>query len=197
MGIKERITGMGTKTLAILAMLVVVASAATVACLSNTSSIGATVISPFEIGVSSVTAPNTTATTAVGSGGASVSITSIPGGSSFSVVGTLKNKANNAIYAATLVKCNDGHATMSCDQLSLMHNSTIIAEPANPSLVGLASASTLVPCQTVNGTAVYTVQSGWTFPAGHESVDEFDATLAPNFVGDLNCNIQAMMNASD
>ncbi|MCX8175239.1 MAG: hypothetical protein N3E51_03475 [Candidatus Micrarchaeota archaeon] len=180
MGIRERLGRLSAKTLGVIAALVVLATAATVGYLSNMATVSATVTSPFEIKTESTTMGTCTDT--------SCTITGLHGGDSFTVVGTLENKANNPIPASTKVICEDGLGTMSCAQMELRHSFVVIGGPNT----GYEHDDGALPCTDVSGTAVYTVQPGYTFPVGHKSRDTFVATVVPTFFGDLNCRIQAL-----
>jgi len=162
------------KTLLALVALAAVVSAATVAYLSNTVTASVSVSSPFEL---AFTAP---------SSGSSVSVATV-GGSTFEMQSTLKNKANNAIHAATKLTCSDGAGTMSCEQLAVEHKTNVTAGPATGYMTDFAG----LPCAVVDGNAVYTIQAGYDFPAGHESTDDFKATVAPDVVGTITCTATA------
>ena len=174
MGIKERVKGLGVKGLAVIMALIVVASAATVAYLSNTVSANVDVSSPFEL---VFTSPGT---------GSSVSIDTF-GGSTVQMQSTLENRANNAVHAATKLTCDDGADTMTCEQLAMQHKTLVTAGSAT----GYQTDYAALPCAVVSGNAVYTIQAGYDFPAGHKSTDDFKATFAPAVVGTVICTATA------
>jgi len=186
MDIQKKIAGLGTKTLAIMAVLVAVAAAATVAWLSIAATTTATVQSPFDVQI--IGAETETGTIACT--GLSCDLKTVSGGSWFTVTGTLENKANNEITAETRIVCNDGVGNMTCDQLNITHKTCIGAgcEPIYPQEVVCTSSGTI----GTDAIATYriTPAGGYEFAAGHQSVDFFNATIVPNFSGHLGCSIQ-------
>jgi hypothetical protein len=116
--IKDRVAGLGMKTLAIIAALIVVASAATVAYLSNVATATATVDSPFAIYYTATTAGT------IGEGQQSVNLGGLYGGDSFTLTTLLRNRANTAQLAETAVICSSldkwgNLEQMTGDQLSM------------------------------------------------------------------------------
>jgi hypothetical protein len=199
MGIKEKIAGLGTKTLAIIAVMIVAVSAATVMYLSNTVTTTATVASPLQLTVVSANYLD-------GSGNpigqdldvsGTVDFANLKGGDSFQEVVRLQNLANNPIRAKTSVTCSDvlpieaGATPLDCAQLSF-------------ELSGTWGGPVAVPCYDNSdystipvGTAVYVTQDGfqngqeWSFPVGHDSSETIKGTLASNVKGSLSCNALA------
>jgi hypothetical protein len=116
MGIKEKIAGLGTKTLIALAAFMVVVTAATVTYLSNAAVADVNVASPFGIMFTAVNG------VAMGTPADTVSL-SAHSGETFSVTADLTNKANTALKTKTKITCTDstgltcanlkGHVVMS------------------------------------------------------------------------------------
>jgi len=178
MGIKEKVAGLGTKTLMVLAAFMVVVSAATVAYLSNEVTIGANVDHPFQ-----VTVTGTSSGTCVDG---ACTLTGLTGGSEFTVSGKLNNNANLPITASTKVVCDDNVGKMTCAQLTMSHSSCM-GDACTP---GELETVTCVDHGTV-GTDAYVEYPivTWTFPAHHVSNDNFKGILASGFYGDLDCEI--------
>jgi len=160
------------KTILAFFLLAGVAIAGTVSYLSNSATASVTVSSPFEIAFA---------------GGATTQAITAYGGDTVNFTATIENKANNPVYAVSKLTCNDGNATMDCTQLSISHNYTVIAG----SSTGISHNDGVLSCANGTGTAIYTIQPGYNFPAGHKSVDDFQATVGSTVLGTINCVAQA------
>jgi hypothetical protein len=178
MNIKEKIAGLGTKTLAIVAVLIVAVSAATVAYLSTAAITNATVQSPFEVKFIGVPSGMT-----ISEDGLTVSMGTINGGSSYEVNATLENRANNPINAKTEINCEDATAP-TCD-IAIHHDNYVWT---GTEYAYHAAGSYDLSC--ANGK--YVIQSGYEFPAGHKSKSVVTFTPEENYVGSLSCEVQAL-----
>jgi len=188
MGIKEKVAGLGTKTLMVLAAFMVVVSAATLGYLSTVATASATVQNPFEIKFTD--GGNIT------NSGLSLSLGHIVSGSTYNVKAELKNKANNDINAKTEINCKDGLAVSTCD-LTIVHQNQLVinGEWTNVTRAGgIGSDPETINCQS----GKFVVQPGFLFPKDHYSRSLVAITPNTNYASlhgestaALNCDIQA------
>jgi hypothetical protein len=186
MGIKEKIAGLGTKTLAIIAALAVVVSAATVAYISNAVTATATVSNPFEIQYWNPV-DNAWQTTTLDLG-------SVHGGEIISVTANLVNNANNVQKAKTSVTCTGWDSGTAAP----MHDCDAFNGAAtmtwDSSTCDGTTCSASIACTPTNGIAVFNTQDGTVpFNPGSNNVNTLAVTLAQGYKGTLSCVAQAFV----
>jgi len=184
MSLKEKIKGLGTKTLAVIAALAVVVSAATVAYLSSVAPVTADVQSPFEIVYTKI---NGVALTTPSS---SIDLGTQYGGNAFTVTAELRNRANRPLYAMTTVTCNSTSDTGVVEDITCANLGMTLDWPTNPGepvdISGTCTPST-------DGKAIeFTTQTGDVeFAAGSSNENTLSISIAETYVGQLSCDAQA------
>jgi len=190
MGIKDRVKSLGTKGLAIIAALIVVASAATVAYLSNQATTDVNVASPLKMTFTGATHGTTTLQ---GVSGEYLDFGTVYGGDTISATIKLENLASNPIRAQTVVECWDvvgeypaGTTAMECNDFDATLSGT------------WGSASLNDVCTRIGtGKVQFVTQDGfqggapWSFPVGHNSEETLTLVLDPATLGDITCVAEA------
>lgn len=181
-GIKERIAGLGTKTLVVIAVLIVAVSAATVAYLSNEISATVSVSNPIELILVGHSIDN----------GATWSTTSPISATAMDTIlvkSTIKNKANNEVKTTVLVNCTN----IQCDQVTLSH--TYQQFGVGPEMSGFVG--TCVDGVTWASTPITNI-GGDTFPSDYLQSDKLSATFHAGAGGvadgTIQCNIRAFVS---
>lgn len=176
MGIKEKIAGLGTRTLMVIAAFIVVASAATVAYLSNQVTVSATVQSPMQIIL-------TDATPAFTGDANGVVFSSVHGNDKITVSATLNYLGNQPLPAGvtyTEVACTTG--LFGANQLLYSDETGITDLPFSS-------------CGTADGYDFYYLD-GQPKEVGFSRDLTLSDTVAVNYIGDANCYVKAVMESA-
>jgi len=191
MGIKEKIAGLGTKTLVMMLAFIAVVSAATVAYLSTAATATVNVSSPLAILFDGTTPAATISLTGTSS-------------DTFNFAASLRNSANNDVPAITKMTCTGTDLT--CGMIAVKEK---LADRGLGFIQNIeVYSSTSAACVSSLNTATYTFNQAmpiaeYTYEAGAGSSAPYgytytiDATFSPDsatglsYDGTVECQIQA------
>jgi hypothetical protein len=180
MDLKEKINGMGLKTMVAIVALIVVASAATVAYLSAPATATVNVESPF-----SVIYTGSSVSGASGLGTDTVGLGTVHAGETFTVTADLTNEADVALKTKTTIRCTDA-VGLSCANL----NNEVV-------MTWGTSGTANIPCVMVDANTVefVTNDGASAIPSGtHTNTIAMTTSVAAGsaYSGVLTCVAQAL-----